>query len=69
MVKAIVCSPALVIVILTSLAFWLPPQATEKIILNGVSAVISTLMLIYFSQTIPVQASATPLIGEFFKNK
>lgn len=63
MIKAVVCSPALLIVILTLLSFWMPPQSSEKIIINGVSAVITSLMLLYFSQTIPVQATATPLIG------
>ena len=54
----------LVIIITTLLSFFLPPQSGEKIILNGCTAVIITLYLLYFTQKIPPMGSHTPLVGK-----
>lgn len=53
----------LVIIILILINFWLPPQASEKIILNGCTSVIICLFLLYFTQKIPAMGTHTPLIG------
>jgi hypothetical protein len=64
MFKTIVVTPAIVIVIMTLVSFWLPPQAgTEKLLLNGVACVVICILLMYFSQLLPILASSTPLIG------
>lgn len=63
MFKAIVVTPAIVIVFMTLVSFWLPPQASfEKLFLNGVTVI--SILLVFFSQMIPTLATSTPLIGK-----
>lgn len=63
MFKAIVVTPAIVIVFMTLVSFWLPPQAGfEKLLLNGV--VVICILLVFFSSLLPVLSSSTPLIGK-----
>lgn len=52
-----------VIIFLTLLNFWLPPQAGEKILLNGCVAIIICIFLLYFTQKIPAMGTHVPLIG------
>lgn len=65
--RTVILAPAFVIILLTLLTFLLPAQYGEKILLNGVTALIIVLFLLYFSQKINVMASHTPLVGEFFE--
>lgn len=62
--KTIATAPALVIVIMTLVSFLLPPQSGEKLLINGISAIIICVLLMYFSQILPVVAIQTPLIGK-----
>lgn len=64
--KAIVVSPAFVIMLLALSVFWLPPQSGEKIVLNGFIALIVTVFLIYFAQQLPAMSGHTPLIVTFY---
>ncbi|XP_062549221.1 acetylcholine receptor subunit alpha-like 1 isoform X2 [Armigeres subalbatus] len=64
--KAIVVSPAFVIILLALSVFWLPPQCGEKIILNGIIVLIVTVFLIYFAQQLPAMSGHTPLIVTFY---
>ncbi|KAF5292514.1 hypothetical protein FQR65_LT01660 [Abscondita terminalis] len=66
--KAIIISPALVIIMLTLMGFWLPPQAGEKVILNGCTAIIISIYMVYFTQKIPAMGSHTPLIVLFYSS-
>ena len=66
MYKAVVITPASMIVLMTLASFWLPCQAGEKILLNGVTAIIIVIFLIYFAHKLPAMASHTPLIGIYF---
>lgn len=62
MFKAVVVTPAIIIVFMTLVSFWLPPQAGfEKLLLNGI--VVISILLVYFSQLLPILATSTPLIG------
>jgi hypothetical protein len=45
--------------------FWLPPAAGEKILLNGCTAIIICIFLMYFSQKLPAMAGHTPLVGTY----
>lgn len=63
MFKAIVVTPAIVIVIMTLVSFWLPPQAGEKLLLNGVACIVICILLMYFSQLLPILSASSPLIG------
>lgn len=60
----VILAPAFVVVLLVLFTFWLPAQYDEKILLNGVTALIIVLFLLYFSQKLKVMASHTPLIGK-----
>ncbi|XP_046663742.1 acetylcholine receptor subunit alpha-like 2 isoform X2 [Homalodisca vitripennis] len=62
----VVFTPAFVCVVLTLLVFWLPPPASEKFLLSGVTSVIICMFLAYFSQKLPVMGAHTPLIVEFY---
>lgn len=61
--RTVILAPAFIVILLTLLTFWLPPQYGEKIMLNGVIALIIVIFLLYFSQKLNVMASHTPLIG------
>lgn len=61
--RTVILAPAFVVILLTLLTFWLPAQYSEKILLNGITALIIVLFLLYFSQKLNVMASHTPLIG------
>lgn len=52
---------------LTLINFYLPPQAGEKILLNGCTTIIISLFMVYFTQKIPAMGSNTPLIGNGYK--
>lgn len=64
--KAIVVSPAFVIMLLALSVFWLPPQCGEKIVLNGIIVLIVTVFLIYFAQQLPAMSGTSPLIVTFY---
>jgi hypothetical protein len=64
MFKAIAIVPAMVIVLMTLSSFWLPPQAGEKLLLNGIACVMVCLLLLYLSKLLPIMASTSPLIGK-----
>ncbi|XP_001652011.2 acetylcholine receptor subunit alpha-like 1 [Aedes aegypti] len=64
--KAIVVSPAFVIMLMALSVFWLPPQCGEKIVLNGIIALIITIFLIYFAQQLPAMSGNPPLIVTFY---
>ncbi|CAH1114337.1 unnamed protein product [Psylliodes chrysocephalus] len=64
--KTIIITPAFVIITLTLLSFWLPPQASEKIIINGCTAIIICLFMLYFSQKLPLMGKEIPLVVLFY---
>ncbi|XP_060531973.1 acetylcholine receptor subunit alpha-type acr-16-like [Cylas formicarius] len=66
--KTIIVTPAFVIIILTLLCFWLPPNCGEKIIINGCTAIIVCLFLLYFTQKMPAMGTHTPLIVLFYSS-
>ncbi|KAG5679171.1 hypothetical protein PVAND_008761 [Polypedilum vanderplanki] len=68
MFKAIAVVPAAVIVFMTLTAFWLPPQSGEKLLLNGLACVIICILLVYFSQLLPIFSAGSPLIVTFYSN-
>jgi hypothetical protein len=65
MFKAIVVTPAVVIVFMMLVSFWLPPTAAEKLFLNGIACIIICVLLVYFSQLLPILSATPPLIGKF----
>lgn len=66
--KAVIVTPAFAILILILSSFWLPPNAGEKLILNGCVALIICMFLLYFTQKIPAMGSHIPLIVLFYSN-
>ncbi|XP_070508469.1 neuronal acetylcholine receptor subunit alpha-6-like [Chironomus tepperi] len=66
MYKAIAVIPTVAIVFMVLIAFWLPPDAGEKLILNGFACVLVCILLIYFTQLLPVMSAASPLIVSFY---
>uniref|UniRef100_A0A182Q8W3 Neurotransmitter-gated ion-channel ligand-binding domain-containing protein n=1 Tax=Anopheles farauti TaxID=69004 RepID=A0A182Q8W3_9DIPT len=66
--RAIVIIPALVIIILALSVFWLPLESGERIITNGIIALMVTIYLVYFAQQLPAISGHTPLIVIFFSN-
>lgn len=64
MFNSVVLTPATIIILMTLANFWLPAQAGEKILLNGINAVIIVAFLLYFAQKLPAMAVHTPLVGE-----
>ena len=63
MFKAIAIVPAMVVVFMILSSFWLPPQAGEKLLLNGLACVMVCILLMYLSKLLPIMASTSPLIG------
>uniref|UniRef100_A0A1B0EX90 Uncharacterized protein n=1 Tax=Phlebotomus papatasi TaxID=29031 RepID=A0A1B0EX90_PHLPP len=68
MYKAIVVTPVTVIVLLTLATFWLPSNAGEKILLNGVIAVVICVFQFYLSTLIPAMVFNTPLVVHFLNS-
>ncbi|XP_050510436.1 acetylcholine receptor subunit alpha-L1-like [Diabrotica virgifera virgifera] len=64
--KAIIVTPAFVVIMLTMLSFTLPPQAGEKIIINACTAIVVSLFTLYFTQKLPIMGTETPLIVMFY---
>lgn len=64
--RAVVFTPATVVVLLILVAFWLPAASGEKILLNGLVAVIITMFLLYFAHNLPIMAFRTPLVVKFY---
>lgn len=64
MFKAIVVTPAIVIIFMTLVSFWLPPQSGEKLLLNGTACIMICILLLYFSQQLTIHASKAPFIGK-----
>ena len=54
-----------VCIVLTLSVFWLPPSASEKFMLSGITAVIISLFLVHFAQRLPTMAVHTPIIGKY----
>lgn len=63
MYRTVIIVPAVVIIFMTLATFWLPAHRGEKILLNGVTAIIIVMFLMYFAQKLNVMAFHTPLIG------
>ncbi|XP_026464536.1 acetylcholine receptor subunit alpha-type acr-16-like [Ctenocephalides felis] len=66
--SSLVITPASIVVLMTLLSFWLPPTAGEKIILNSCNAIIICILMMYFSQKLPVMANHTPLVVLFYSS-
>uniref|UniRef100_A0A182FWX7 Uncharacterized protein n=2 Tax=Anopheles albimanus TaxID=7167 RepID=A0A182FWX7_ANOAL len=66
--RNIIVIPALVIMALALSVFWLPLQAGERIIMNGIISLMITVFLVYFAQQLPAISGHTPLIVIFFSN-
>lgn len=63
MFKTVVITPAVGVILMTLANFWLPAQSGEKILLNGINALIIVTFLTYFAQRLPAMAIFTPLVG------
>lgn len=58
-------APVTVIVLLTLCGFWLPVQAGEKILLNGIVGVLINMFLLHFSAKLTTMGTHTPLVVRF----
>lgn len=58
-------APVTVIVVLTLCAFWLPVQAGEKILLNGIVGALVNMYMLYFAEKLPNMGTSTPLVVKF----
>lgn len=58
-------APVIVIIILTLSGFWLPVQAGEKILVNGVVGILINLYMLHFANKLPIMGAHTPLVVRF----
>lgn len=58
-------APVTVIIVLTLCGFWLPVQAGEKILLNGIVGVLVNIYMLYFADKLPNMGINTPLVVKF----
>lgn len=65
MQKVIAFTPITGVTFATLTGFWLPVDAGEKILLNGINFVIITFFLKYFAALFPISTTHIPLIGNF----
>lgn len=65
---SLVFVPTFVIIILTLGSFYLPPSSSEKFLLCGTNIIMTSALLIFFSQKLPLMVSTTPLIVMFYTN-
>ncbi|XP_055371623.1 acetylcholine receptor subunit alpha-type acr-16-like [Condylostylus longicornis] len=66
--RILIITPATCIILMILSSFWLPPQCGEKILLNGINALLILAFLMYFGQLLPILADHTPLIVLFLCN-
>ncbi|XP_018327385.1 acetylcholine receptor subunit alpha-like 1 [Agrilus planipennis] len=64
--KALIITPAIVIMLLTLSSYWLPPQSGEKVVLNGVTAIIICIFMLYFTSKLPAIGSNVPSVVCFY---
>lgn len=62
--RAVVVTPATIVILLSLACFWLPASSGEKILLNGVNVVVVVSFLLYFARRLPSMGSHTPYVGE-----
>lgn len=62
--RAMVVTPASVVILLALVCFWLPVGSGEKILLNGVNVLLVVSFLLYYSSKLPTMGSHTPYVGE-----
>ncbi|KAF2899333.1 hypothetical protein ILUMI_06838 [Ignelater luminosus] len=65
---AVLVTPAVVTTFLILFQFWLPPNAGEKIILNGFTIVLLNIFLLYFNHQVIGIGDEVPLIVLFYSN-
>ncbi|XP_055639088.1 neuronal acetylcholine receptor subunit alpha-5-like isoform X1 [Toxorhynchites rutilus septentrionalis] len=66
--QSTIVTPAVVFILMTLVNFWLPPGASEKILLSCVNAALVSAFLLYFTMHLPLMATRTPLVVLFFSN-
>ncbi|KAG8235332.1 hypothetical protein J437_LFUL003615 [Ladona fulva] len=66
--NAVVITPASVIVVMTLMTFWLPPNSGEKLMLGGCTALIICIFMLFFAQMLPAMANHTPLVVTFYSS-
>ncbi|XP_065095271.1 neuronal acetylcholine receptor subunit alpha-5-like isoform X1 [Ochlerotatus camptorhynchus] len=66
--QSTIIAPAIVLILMTLATFWLPPNASEKVLLNCINAGIVCAFLLYFTIHLPLLATRTPLVVLFFSN-
>lgn len=64
--SAVVFTPATVIVLMILVAFWLPAASGEKVVVNGIVAIIISMFMLYFAHQLPLMAFRTPLVVKFY---
>lgn len=66
--KTMIVIPCSSVILMTLAGFWLPALAGEKILLNGITAVIIDFFIMYFAQRLPVMGIHTPLVVLFYSS-
>ncbi|KAI9556764.1 hypothetical protein GHT06_016555 [Daphnia sinensis] len=66
--RATVTVPAIMITILTLVAFILPPNSTEKVLIGLVDLLILSVFLVYFSSLLPPMGDHMPHIVTYLSN-
>lgn len=64
--SSVVFTPATVIVLMILVAFWLPAASGEKVVVNGIVAIIISMFMLYFAHQLPLMAFRTPLVVKFY---
>lgn len=63
--RLILIASATLIIIMTLAGFWLPVQAGEKILSNGIVSILITILMLYFEHKLPNMGVHTPLVVQF----
>ncbi|XP_058062845.1 5-hydroxytryptamine receptor 3A-like isoform X2 [Anopheles bellator] len=61
-----IIAPACVLVLMNLIGFWLPPTCGEKLVLNAINLLVTSMFLIHFNETISYYTNNTPSIVLFY---
>ncbi|XP_053662685.1 5-hydroxytryptamine receptor 3A-like [Anopheles marshallii] len=64
--RSTLTAPAILLVLMNLVNFWLPPNCAEKLVLNAINVLIAGMFLIHFNEHLSIYTSSTPSIVLFY---
>uniref|UniRef100_A0AAG5D7K3 Neurotransmitter-gated ion-channel ligand-binding domain-containing protein n=1 Tax=Anopheles atroparvus TaxID=41427 RepID=A0AAG5D7K3_ANOAO len=66
--RSTIIAPALVLILMNLINFWLPPNCSEKLVLNAINVLVACMFLIHFNEYLSYYTTTTPTIVLFYSH-